>query len=593
VAHEANLLDVLNAVDGLSFDAPCGGNGTCGKCRVRVVSGAVSPVKERERRFLKEGEIADGIRLACMTLIEGDAEVSVPDRAKSAKIMTDNAGYQGPVDPQVKKTYVELPCPSLEDQRDDVERIRSAAGAKLSFPLRVRRGLPCVLRDGNFRLTLTSCGETAVAAEPGDTRSSAYGIAVDIGTTTVVSYLLDLVSGRVIDAVSGLNHQKVFGGDVISRIDFSFNAEGGLGRLSRKITEQLAAMAKELLERNSLSLSRLYSYVIAGNTTMIHLFAGIDPRNIAASPFIPVCTDLMTLEAEAVGLPGEAATVFVLPSMAGYVGADIVAGILSTGLAESEDLCLLLDIGTNGEIVLGSRDGLLSCSTAAGPAFEGANISRGVGGIAGAVNTVAFDGAELSVTTIGNEKAIGICGSGIIDAAAILVRTGAADYTGRIIDREEAESDAARAVLARLSDAGGEPSIVIAAGSETEDGDPILFTQKDLREIQLAKAAIAAGIKTLVREAGRSLIDVQRVFLAGGFGSYIRKESALAIGLLPAEFADRIEVVGNSAGLGAIMASLSRDILLKSTSLKAKSRYVELSGSAAFQDEYIESMYFA
>jgi len=519
-------------------------------------------------------------------------EITIPDRLKGAKIMTAHAGYNGPVDPPVQKVFVKLPLPSLDDQRDDVERIRSEAGSSLRIPLAVRRKLPRIIREGEFVVTLAVCDGTAIAVEPHDTRSSSYGIAVDIGTTTVVSYLLDLTSGRVMDAVSGLNHQKVFGGDVISRIDFSFRTGDGLVRLSKRITEQLKAMAEELFLRNSLSLSNLYSFVIAGNTTMVHLFAGIDPRNIAASPFIPGCTDLMSFPAPEFGLPGESAVVFVLPSLAGYVGADIVAGILATDMSSLAELGLLLDIGTNGEIVLGNRDVLLSCSTAAGPAFEGAKISRGVGGVAGAINTVAFDGRDIRITTIGGEKAIGICGSGIIDAAAILVQTGASDYTGRILEAAEAPSEAARAVLMRRVDVDGEPAIIIAEGSDTEDGEPILFTQRDLREIQLAKAAIAAGIKTLVRESGKSLSDVKRIFLAGGFGSYIRKESACAIGLLPIEFADRIETVGNSAGLGAIMASLSRDMLGKSVHLKEKARYIELSGSAVFQDEYIESMYF-
>ncbi len=597
VPDGVTILHALGKIPDLSFDAPCGGKGTCGKCRIRVLDGDVSEPTPVEERFLSENETGDGVRLACMTRIRGDVRVECGSSYRGARIQTEYAEFVGDLDPVVKKTAYTLPPPSLEDQRDDLQRIADMVEVprpQISLPL--LRSFSGAVHAGDGIVTVTRSGDTVLAVEEGDTATVNFGIAVDIGTTTVVAYLLDLQEGEVVDAVSGLNAQKPFGGDVISRIEYCGRERDGLEFLQEKIVSQVGRMSAELCSRNELSSENIYSLKIAGNTTMLHLFAGLDPVHIATSPFIPVTTDLMVYSAESLGfrdLPN--CTVFVLPSVSGYVGADIVSGVMATRMYSDEKLSLLVDIGTNGEIVLGNTEWLVCCSTAAGPAFEGAQISCGVGGIEGAVNTVYLDGS-LKYTTIGNAPPIGICGSGIIDVAALLIETGAADYTGRIVDMDEAPSDQARTVLAGRFELDGESAIRITPAGDGGNGSGgeqgLYFTQKDLREVQLAKAAIAAGISTLLKETGTRVEEISNAYIAGGFGSYISKPSALGIGLLPRELEEKIKTVGNSAGMGAIMASLDKRNLQDCSHIREEARYFELSGNAVFQDEYIMAMYF-
>lgn len=589
------LLQVLGKIPDLTFDAPCGGKGTCGKCRIKVLSGNVSEPTPVEERFLSASETEDGVRLACMTRIRGDVHVECGSACKGARIQTEYAEFTGDVDPVVRKSVYTLPAPSLDDQRDDLQRVADLIEVprpRISLPL--LRSFSAAVHGDDDTITVTRSGDTVLAVEEGDTTAVNYGIAVDIGTTTVVAYLLDLHNGEVVDAVSGLNAQKPFGGDVISRIEYCGREDDGLKGMQDKIVSQIGRMSVDLCRRNDISATNIYSLKIAGNTTMLHLFAGLDPVHIAASPFIPVTTDLMVYSAESLGFEGfPNCTVFTMPSVSGYVGADIVSGVMATRMYSDENLSLLVDIGTNGEIVLGNKEWLVCCSTAAGPAFEGAQISCGVGGIEGAVNTVYLDGM-LKYTTIGNAPAIGICGSGIIDVAALLIETGAADYTGRIVDMDEAPSEQARAVLAGRFEYEGEPAIRITGNGANgpEEKNELFFTQKDLREVQLAKAAIAAGISTLLKETDTKVEDISNAYIAGGFGSYISKPSALGIGLLPRELEEKIKTVGNSAGMGAIMASLDKRNLQDCSHIREKARYFELSGNAVFQDEYIMAMYF-
>jgi uncharacterized 2Fe-2S/4Fe-4S cluster protein (DUF4445 family) len=492
----------------------------------------------------------------------------------------------------VKKTYLELAVPEVHDQRDDLRRVKEALGTNdMQATLGALRELPEAVRATDYQVTAVHDRERPLCVESGDTTHTQYGIAVDIGTTTVVAYLMDLRSGSQIDVLSGLNNQKAYGGDVIARINHTIQEPGGLEELRGRIVTQIDDLVADLAERNQLDPRSICSVTVAGNTTMMHLFAGLPPKHIAASPFIPVATQGQVFTGENLGFSfNPRATVYTLPSISGYVGADIVAGVLASGMADREELSLLVDIGTNGEIVLGNNARLLSCSTAAGPAFEGAHIAKGVGGIAGAINTVRPEHGRVAFTTIREAAPLGICGSGIIDTTALLVNTGIVDATGRFLDADELDGEGEAWLKNHLAERGDHAAFIISTGGD--EGDEVYFTQKDLREVQLAKAAVAAGVNVLMKEAGVGPADIAHVYLAGGFGSFIDKGSALAIGLFPGVFNDRIEVIGNAAGTGAVMCLLSQKNLDHCDVVKDKVEYVELSTSPAFQEEYITCMTF-
>lgn len=371
-------------------------------------------------------------------------------------------------------------------------------------------------------------------------------IAVDIGTTTVVAYLV--VNGQIVDTESTLNAQKPYGDDVLSRIKYTMEQADGLETLSMHIREQVRRMAADLCCRNGIQTEKI---AIAGNTVMLHIYAGVSPSSIGISPFTPVFTETR-LSKGAV----------LLPSIAGYVGADTVAAILASGMHLSEEVCLLVDIGTNGEIALGNKDGITVCAAAAGPAFEGAQISCGAGGIAGAINSVRFTDGRVRYTTIDNKPPIGICGSGILDAMAELLRTELVDESGYFEDKE----------------------LII-----TEE---ISITAGDIRQIQLAKAAIAAGIHTLLECCSTSLDNVAHCYLAGGFGSYLNKESACAIGLLPKALLNKIEPIGNAAGMGAVLWLLSEKSRMEADDIAHNARYLELSASPVFNMQFTMCMGF-
>ncbi|MFW6208906.1 MAG: ASKHA domain-containing protein [Spirochaetota bacterium] len=604
------LLDVLNMVGEIEMDAPCGGNGTCGKCKVRVVSEGgdcgLSAPNGAEHSFLSPEELEGGVRLACRAVLTGNCHIAMLGAAGEADILSDSAVYQGEVDPPIEKTYLELPAPSIEDQRPDSLRLVESLWQQLNaggadsgraelhpvLALSQRQQLPDLLRTSGYKISVVHNHRQIYSLQSGDTTARHFGIAVDVGTTTVVAYLVSLNSGGVVDTVSGLNKQKTFGGDVISRIEYAMGEEGGLAVIQERIRSQIETMGRELLRKNRLQEGDVSVIAVAGNTTMMHLFTGLSPAAIASAPFIPVSLEEETIPAAELGFETFRCPVFLLPSLSAYVGADISAGIVASGILERETLTLLVDFGTNGEIVLGNREQLFTCSTAAGPAFEGAHISRGMGGIAGAINSVYLEQDELFWTTIGGKPPQGICGSGIFDIAGLLVSTGAADYTGRILTPEEAERPEAAQLLRSYVEENGEPAIRLAGGGHTADLREILFTQRDLREVQLAKAAIAAGIESLLHAAGSSYSEVDKIFIAGGFGNYIDTHSAVKLGLFPRERLESIESIGNSAGKGAVLSLLSKKVSEELARIQAKSRYVELSTDAFFQSSYIEQMYF-
>lgn len=541
VMSEPSTVMQLLLREGIVLSAPCGGRGRCGKCAVRT-EGKFGPVSENELELLGAEKAAAGYRLACAAVPEGGFAVHVPS-AGVASVSIEGGTEAYSADPPVK---------SLRTVRDG-------------------RPVWRVSRDGEVLFESPE-------------RPRIYGLAVDIGTTTVAAYLLDLESGRQAGALGELNAQRGFGADVISRI--SAAGAGNLQRLRSAVTDQINGMSARLCESAGADPNDIMAVSVCGNPTMEHLFAGYDPAGIARAPFTPASLfgeDLPDLNGVRAN---PAARVFVLPSISAYIGGDITADVLACGMHRRESPCLLLDIGTNGEMALGCGGRIFYCSTAAGPAFEGAHIEDGVGGVEGAVSSVWLekDGA-VGFSTIGGKPPVGICGSGIIDAAAVMLKIGAFDETGRMCSPDELPA----AYRSRF-DAGKQKFMICP-----ESG--IGITGRDVRQIQLAKAAIAAGIDTLLRRArfGGEPADpekISEVFIAGGFGAHINTASACEIGLIPKAFLGRIKAAGNSAGAGAVRTLLDRGAREQLREISRTAEYIELSSDQYFSERYIENMCF-
>ncbi|MFZ2635951.1 MAG: ASKHA domain-containing protein [Rectinemataceae bacterium] len=583
----STLLDALIAAGMDHMEAPCSGKGLCGKCRVRA-SGALSPPEPRERELLSEAELAAGLRLACRARALGDVVIQCSVAGEAAILARGVSVEVAPDSPCVAVPLV-LPASTLDDQLDDESRLLRALagvlpGGRAPSSVRFSALAPLAAARGPSGLTAIVAGTEVLAVEPDSRPRRRFGIGVDIGTTTVVAHLVDLATGERLGHRSAVNDQRAFGADVISRIAATIERPDGLAELRGRIASQIGGMVHSLARSAGAAPADILTLAVAGNTTMLHLLAAVPPAAIAVAPFPAVFTRARACSPRDLGLDlPESCAVFLLPGVSGYVGADIVAGIMAVGMAERRETALLLDIGTNGEIALGSADGILCCATAAGPAFEGAGIEMGMGGVAGAVDSVWTDGSNLGSTTIGGEPALGLCGSGVIDALAVFLDCGLVDATGRVADAEEAAF--LPAGIASLRREGG-PRLYVdpAAG--------IYLSQGDIRQIQLAKAAIAAGIEVLLARAGKSAGDIDRVYLAGGFGSALDLKSAIRIGLLPRELRDRVVVAGNTAGEGAVAACLSRDRLAECDRIRELCSYVELSSRPDFNAAYVEHMMF-
>lgn len=403
------------------------------------------------------------------------------------------------------------------------------------------------------------------------------GVAVDIGTTTIVAYLYDCGSAARLGVASRINSQATIGVDVISRIKYCSDFEKGLEILNKAVVTDINSLLEELTKGRGIDINDIEHIVVTGNTTMLHLLAKLSPVSMGALPFEPESLFGSYYGSAELGLSATRAKAYLTPCISAFVGGDITTAILASGLYRGEELCALLDIGTNGEVALGNKDILYVTSTAAGPAFEGAQISCGMAGVPGAINRVYPHNGVIETATIGEKKARGICGSGLLDAAALMVSTGLVDETGRIADADETSGR-------YIVESDGQPGVEICPG--------VVITQKDIREIQTAKAAIAAGLEALLSHAGRTIEDVSSVYLAGGFGNFMDAASAIKIGLLPRQAAGRIQAIGNAAGTGAIMALLSDEYKNICETIAKTGRHVELGSNPVFFERYIENMYF-
>jgi uncharacterized 2Fe-2S/4Fe-4S cluster protein (DUF4445 family) len=574
--------------NGIAIDSTCGGHGTCKKCKVQILSGAV-PIGRLDVRAFTPEELKDGWRLACLAQATADLRIYVPPLATRPKAATVGVGRQVILRPAVQKRFVELTEPSLADQRPDLARLLDALeDLELTADLHVLRRLPPVLRAADFAVTAVIVDDVLIDVEPGDTTGRQFAIAFDLGTTTAVATLLDLTTGTPAAVRSRLNKQQPFGGDVITRISATMIDPAALGRLTAAAHETLAELAAEVCAEASVDPGEVYEVAVAGNATMTALALGIDPEPLGVAPFVLTCAMPPVVPAGELGLqlhPGARAVLF--PALGAYVGGDIVAGILATGMDRDKRLRLFIDVGTNCEIVLADGDRILATAAPAGPAFEGGAIRCGMRAADGAIEVVKL-GTDVDLGVIGDVAPAGLCGSGLVDAVAELVRVGLLDASGRFVSDEIAK-DVAPTLADRLTYVGNERVFVLHRDG-SEHG--VYLSQRDVRELQFAKAAIATGWSLLLEELGVGPGDVQQVLLAGSFGTYLSPAAAVRIGLVPKLPVLRIVSAGNVAGEGAKMALLSQRERAGAQALLEEVRYVELSDRADFNDKFVDQLSF-
>ncbi|TMG00241.1 MAG: DUF4445 domain-containing protein [Chloroflexi bacterium] len=569
---------------GLPIDSTCGGRGTCGKCKVQVLEGGAE-ITIADRKQLRPSELEAGWRLSCQAKVYEDTTVTVPELLRVPKAATMGVNRLVLLDPNVRKVFVELTEPDLEDQRSDIERLRdalTAEGFDMKADLRVLRTLPALLRGAEFKVTAVLGGDQLIAVEAGDTREESYGVAFDLGTTTVVGTLMNLRTGMAEAVRSTLNGQAPFGADVISRISHGMQGDEAKAELREAIQRTMNTVLQELYESAGVARERVYETVVVGNATMLHLLLGIDATPISMMPFTPAFREPLYLPSREVGLdihPG--GYVQTLPVIGAYVGADIVAGVVATGLAREDKLRVFVDVGTNGEIVLGSVKRVLCTAAPAGPAFEGSQIRCGMRATDGAIEGVTLsDRVELQVIG-GDIPPKGICGSGLVDTVAQLRLVGLLDAGGKMRSREEVPE---HPLSDRLITIEGVRAFLLA--------ENVYLSQRDVRELQFGKGSIATGIKVLMDVMGVTVADLDEVLLGGSFGSYLNPESAKIIGLVPPVDVDRILSVGNTAGEGAKMSLLSFRERQIAFELPDKIEYVELSGRSDFNDSFISVLQF-
>jgi uncharacterized 2Fe-2S/4Fe-4S cluster protein (DUF4445 family) len=592
---------------GLDVAQPCGGQGRCGRCAVVVEDGTV---RRRSTIRLSGADLAAGYALACQTVIEGDATILVPEQEKiERRLVTDKTARKvavpfpyGPArDQSVRAFALSLDEPTLTDTVDDYARLERGLAAhgirNLEIPMPLLQSLGARLRDANWQVTAIVETDNWRRPEgpprliellPGGSGNlegcPTYGVAIDIGTTTVTVYLVNLLTGEAIDAAAEYNGQIRRGEDVISRIIYA-SKNNGLGEMGALVRSTINEVIERLAQRNHVEKKSIYKATVAGNTTMMHLFLGLPPASIRLTPYIPTINHPLPLLAADLGLDiHPLAVVDSLPGVASYVGADITAGVLACGLAEADALTLFIDVGTNGEMVLGTRDWLVTCACSAGPAFEGAGVVCGMRATRGAVEEVWINSQTFEPTyrVIGETKPKGICGSGLISLVAELFITGVMDKSGNF--KLDLGSPRVRA------GAHG-PEYVVAWASETDTGQDIVLTKVDVDNLMRAKAAIYAGFTVLAQSVGVDLKDVEQMLIGGAFGKYINVEKAVQIGLLPDMPWDRFNFLGNTAVMGAYMALLSREARAQIKAIAEKMTYIELSADNTFYDAFTSALF--
>lgn len=593
----STLLKAAHAA-GIAITATCGGRGRCTSCRVKFVAGTIPPPTLADEVQLGDEQVREGYRLACQCQLEEPVTVQV------APLLTEQA-FQilgaGPavtsaggvvIDAGVTKQLVKVALPNEEHhQTSDVEQLVATVGlAPGDVSPAVLAALPAALREEDGMATVTTFAGRVLAVERGDTTAMKFGLAIDVGTTSVVTTLLELESGEQLASTSALNPQAVFGGDLMSRIAFAqFNA-GNLRKLTTRIIGLLNQQIAEVCRQAGVLPKWIYKVVVVGNTSMHHLLLGIDPSWVGLAPYAPVMRHALVVPARELFLRiVPEARVCFLPLVAGFVGADAVAVALATRIYAGEERRVAVDIGTNGEVILGSRRRLWACSAPAGPALEGAQIRHGMRGALGAIDRVRVED-DVRVHTIGDAAPLGICGSGLIDLIAGLLEAGVIDTTGLIqVDRLEALPPRLRE---RVMQRGEDRQVVVVRAGEAGAPREIVLTQDDVRQVQLAKGAIASGAVMLLHVAGVRADQLDELMLAGGFGNYMSIASALRIGLIPPLPAERVRYVGNAASLGAQLALLSERERARADEIAAAIQHVSLAAHPDFEQIFVDSMNF-
>ncbi|GAB6155008.1 ASKHA domain-containing protein [Desulfosporosinus burensis] len=573
----------------------CNGKGTCGKCKVRM-TGNVSSPSERDLAHLNDSELKTGVRLACTVVpaegmvIELDF-VESQDRKEGALLGMKATA----LDPMVEKVYIQASKPTLADERGDWDRIvdtlsTSTGKSYTKASLYVLGKVPDVLRADKYALTVTASDDEILDIETGDTTKRLYGVAIDIGTTSVAVALVDLLQGDVLKVVSTENQQTAYGADVISRISFATQSQENALTLRSAVRRTINHLLEELASKTSILQNEISKMTIVGNTTMQHLLLGLDVSHLAVSPFVSVCNRPLTFTASELGLEINAqAKVYLFPNIGSFVGGDTMGAIVGAPEVLEEGNHLLIDLGTNCELFLKTENTMIACSTAAGPAFEGAGIAHGMRAKQGAIEGVTITEAGVAYEVIGGHvPPVGICGSGLIEGIDEMRKSGVINKQGKLYDPEKEQGLSPELVSRiRMTEKGRE--FVLTFG--TDQGIDVTLSQRDIGEMQLAKGAVCAGIKTLVEIAGITVPELDSVILSGTFATYLKANNILNIGLVPDISPDKIKSVGNAAHVGAIRALLNYQELTKAKELYLKIRHVELGGNSTFSNYFMDSMY--
>ena len=603
VDDNANLFRAVKA-SGVYVLSSCGGKGNCGKCKVIIREGTVESGKSRS--FLSAEEAERGYVLACLSRVKSDLIVEIPQEsrmqakhkiatgAKTDELIKLMQSAGGCLESRIKRVHLELSPPTIDDNIADYERLRRALdktgfdASHLHLNYLVLSKLSHVLREGGWNVTVSVFNVGAVLEVldifPGDTTKTRYGAAVDIGTTTVVVYLVDMTNGNIIGTASTYNSQVKCGDDVITRIVYA-TERNGLKELQGLVVGNINTMLTELAEKNKVPQGMIDYIVVAGNTTMEHLFYGIDPQHLREEPYIPTATFFPLIRGKNVNLQVDPqAIIYSMPNVASYVGGDITAGVLVSQIHKQDSVSLFIDIGTNGEIVLGNKDWLVTAACSAGPAFEGSGIKFGMRAMEGAIEEVEINPKtyEVNFRVIGDSKPIGICGSGMIDILAEMYLNGVIDQRGKI--REDIGSKRIRRGESGLE-------FVIAWRVESAINKEIVITEVDLDNLIRAKAAIYAGFATLLSQMDMQFGDIEKLYIAGGFGRYIDVERAITIGMLPDLPVDRFQFLGNTSIMGAYFGLLCDRLRHEAEEIAKKMTYIELSVSRSFMDEYMSALF--
>ncbi|WP_346898692.1 ASKHA domain-containing protein [Clostridium sp. UBA7503] len=576
-----NLLQLLLEND-IFIDNPCNGNGTCGKCKVMVLEGNLPPLSQEERKLLKEDEINAGIRLSCLAVPEEDITIEILQKERKHKILTTGYVPEFEFNPALCKKNFEIKMPTLQTQSPFEDSLCDALGSK-----KVNWKLLRDYESSYGTVTGVFNDSELIAIEAGDTTEFLYGVAIDIGTTTVVAALIDMNNGEELATASRINPQKKFGLDVLTRITYELeHQEGSKEELQKTIVEAINEMVEELCSEGKVKKENIYEISIAANCTMMHFLLGVDATSIGKSPYAPIFTKAKNISASDLGIKAaKCARVYCLPSVSSYIGADIVAGAYVCELHKAEENILFIDIGTNGEIVLSTGGKLLSCSCAAGPALEGMNISSGMRAAEGAVEDVEITEKGVYLKVIGEEDPIGVCGSGILAAVKELLRTGIVKNNGAFIKKEQLEESDYRYKMIQLN--GNKREFLLRSTPEQ-----LLITQGDVRQVQLAKGALLSGFYALLKQASLGMDELDKVMIAGQFGAHLPADSLVGTGILPEEVKNKLIYVGNSSKTGAYMALMSVEVKKEIEELAGEMEYMELGASEGYEKLFSKCLIF-